>query len=183
MSYYTQKFEDELWLQKKYQEKALDTSPVSKKTATPNANKTSGGDSTSGIDPNTFNKGLGDKPQQSGDLATDLTGLGVQGLNIAAGVVAANDQRADPEAPASIAEQTLTYASMGASLGSVAGPWGTAIGAVVGGAYGAINGSIEEGDYERKQRGKKAREDEEQYLYGRGLRRAMKAKAYEMYVA
>lgn len=113
----------------------------------------------------------------------DAAGLASTGLSAAASIVAASDNNTDPQAPASIGEQTLTYAAMGASIGtSIVPGWGTAIGAVVGAAGGAINGAIEEDNYERVLAGRRAKKEEQDYLYGRGLRRAMQAKAYETYV-
>lgn len=170
---YNGKYTDESWWQGRYKEKADKSSSNAISDAINGASDSAA-------------KKVGKEASKSANATTvaNASSLATTGLTVAAGIVGANSQRADPEAPASVGEQTLTMAASGAALGtSILPGWGTAIGAVVGGAYGAINGTLEEDDYQKKLLDRKAQKDEEQYLYGRGLRRAMKAKAYEMYVA
>jgi hypothetical protein len=99
--------------------------------------------------------GMGNKNEGFDGSSTTggaATGIGIAAAGIGGSYLTDSSYSDDGRVNADsyVGGKTLTDAAAGASMGSVAGPWGTLIGGVVGAGYGAISGSLESSEMNAK---------------------------------
>lgn len=121
-----------------------------------------------------------DKSPQ-GDLGS-IDQAAMSALSVANSFVQAGEAGREEGEPVSTGAAIMQGATTGASLGAVAGPWGSLIGAGAGAVASGVNNHFEEEHWERKVARKKALENREEDIYGKGFIKAQKAEAFNRYV-